>query len=101
MPTVVGDFGMALVVRVDGMDLAITDSQVLTIRKPDGTELTWSPLTIATGAPSYVTYNIVAGDLDQSGVYAGDLMFTWGLLVTTPGQATSSNFSFTVNPGLV
>lgn len=93
----VGDYGQPALIQVVGIDLTKTDSQTLVVAKPDGTRVTWSPLTVTSGS---IAYTIKLGDLDQAGPYRGEVVLTWGILVDPPGQETSSIFNFSVAAAL-
>lgn len=93
----VGDFGQPFAIKVPGVDLTLMDTVTLTIVKPDGTRVTWGPVTKTS---DLITYTIASGDLDQSGTYTGDVVLTWGILVDPPGHVTSSIFTLTVDPGV-
>lgn len=93
----VGDFGETLTIRVRGIDLTLTDTQSIVVKKPDGSRVAWVPTTVTAGA---ITYVFAEGDLDQPGNYCVDLILTWGILVDPTGRDTSSIVTFTVDPGL-
>lgn len=91
---VAGDYGQPLTIAVKGVDPTTATTVAIVIRRPDTTKVTWIPLVFT----SSISYTFIASDLSQSGVYAGEVVFTFS---SPPGQTTSSIFSFTVDPGLI
>lgn len=80
---------VGLKIRVDaGRDITGATPTELHVKKPDGTTATWSA-TIADS--NYLEYTTLAGDLDQSGTYRLQSVFTlsgW----TGPGET----YEFTI-----
>jgi len=65
MKVYVGDIGTAIVLEC-GVDISGGSAYNVAVKKPDGTEVTW---TGALEGTTQVKYTTIAGDLDQAGEY--------------------------------
>lgn len=62
--------------RVDaGQDIGAATSTELHVQKPDGTLVAW---TAAIESTDHLTYTVIAGDLDQAGIYRLHAAFVLG-----------------------
>lgn len=69
----VNDFGQTLVVGVTGIDPTSATAQLIRIRKPSGAIIEVPPTVVAADS---VTYTWAPGDLDEPGVYHGEVRLT-------------------------
>lgn len=86
------DVGTGLIVNT-GVDIAAAVGTKLFIRKPDRTEVEWTPAVIHTidTLPNYLKYITVAGDLNLIGTYKVQAGLTLG-----PWTGRGETASFTV-----
>ena len=62
-----GDVGVDVTVST-GKDLTSASTNTLKVKKPSGTEVTWSASKVA-GTGGNLTYTTITGDLDEVGTY--------------------------------
>lgn len=94
----VGAVGVVVTLGID-QDLTLSTKREIWVKKPDGTEVTWTadiateredpetgdiiPLTPADGYLEYIT---VEDDLDQAGDYSLQAYVEWGAASNHPGK---------------
>jgi hypothetical protein len=65
----VGDIGLAILVDV-GADISDATEATLSVRKPDGTEVSWAAeVRTVSGQTNFLRHVTVPGDLDVPGKY--------------------------------
>lgn len=74
MSMFVGDIGTEILINMQ-RDISTATNCSLTVKKPDGTIVTWTPTIYQV---KYFRYITVLNDLDQDGVYQIQPQFTLG-----------------------
>lgn len=89
----IGDVGTGIIVNV-GVDIAAAVDTKLLVKKPDHSQVEWTPAAIHTidAETKYLKYITAAGDLDQVGTYKLQAALTLGAWT---GCGETANFQVT------